>query len=222
MIQLTKAGLAGVADLQELSAQFERTNAFRLPGLIHPDLFGMISSRLEDSAWDLHVDGDIARESVPADVVPANVLNFAVNTTEFIDFIQKLTGLDIKYFGGRIYRMSPGGDHYDTWHSDIGNSKRRLLGMSINLGNRPYTGGVFKLRDKQTRHPICELPNTGRGDAIFFRISPTLQHMVTAVGGSEPKTAFAGWFRSGDLGYYSFLKPINRELSKPTSEEMPT
>jgi hypothetical protein len=41
---------------------------------------------------------------------------------------------------------------------------------------------------------IRELPNTEPGDAIFFRIAPALQHVVSAVEGMVPKTAYAGWF----------------------------
>jgi hypothetical protein len=53
---------------------------------------------------------------------------------------------------------------------------------------------------------LCELPNTGQGDAIFFRISPELKHVVTAMEGTEPKTAYAGWFRSGPTGFYARLR----------------
>jgi hypothetical protein len=53
---------------------------------------------------------------------------------------------------------------------------------------------------------LSEMVNTGQGDAILFRISHNLKHMVTAVTGSEPKTAFAGWFRSGETTFYETLR----------------
>ena len=209
MIQLTKAGLNGAANFEELAHQFARSHAFRLPRLLHPDLIEMISSRLEHCSWTTQDDGTIAKEALPSDPAPASVLNFAANTSEFLDLIGRITNQDeIKLFGGRIYRMAPAADHFDSWHADVGTTHRdRLVGMSINLSPRPYQGGVFKLRDEASSEILCELSNTGPGDAILFRISSALKHMVTPLSGDEPKTAFAGWFRSGDTDFYSTLKP---------------
>ena len=118
--------------------------------------------------------------------------------------------------------MAPGADHFDSWHADIGTTHRdRLVGMSINLSPRPYQGGVFRLREEASAHIFCELSNTGPGDAICFRISSALKHMVTPLVGTEQKTAFAGWFRSGDCDFYSMLKPAPLEGAcvTPASEE---
>jgi hypothetical protein len=43
---------------------------------------------------------------------------------------------------------------------------------------------------------LQEVTNTGLGDAIVFRLSDDLQHRINEVRGAQPKTAFAGWFRS--------------------------
>jgi hypothetical protein len=98
------------------------------------------------------------------------------------------------------------------------------VGMSINLGRRPYQGGVFRLRDEASGAVLCDLPNTSQGDAIFFRVSPTLKHMVTPIQGTEPKIAFAGWFRSGAMGFYASVRltaPLKNSSSartEPVSE----
>lgn len=208
MIQLMKAGLTGAANLEELAHRFDESHGFRLARLLHPDLIEMISSRLEHCSWTTQDDGMIAKEAFPGDPAPASVLNFAANTSEFLDLIRRITNQpEIKFFGGRIYRMAPAADHFDSWHADLGTTHRdRLVGMSINLSTRPYEGGVFRLREEASGNILCELSNTGPGDAIFFRISPNLKHMVTRLEGSEPKTAFAGWFRSGSEDFYSTLK----------------
>jgi hypothetical protein len=202
MIQLTKAGLTGAPNFEELAHQFARSHAFRLPLFLHPDLIAMISSRLEHCSWTTQADGTIAKD-------------FAANTAEFLELIRRITDQpEIKLFGGRIYRMAPAADHFDTWHADLGTThKDRLVGMSINLSGRPYQGGVFRLRDETSGEILFEHSNTGPGDAIFFRISTSLKHMVTSLSGTEPKTAFAGWFRSGDSDFYSILK---RPLVRPT------
>lgn len=83
---------------------------------------------------------------------------------------------------------------------------RRLIGMSINLGSRKYAGGVFQLREHDSKRIIFEIANTGWGDAILFRISSRLDHQVTAVTGNEPRTAFAGWFRSDAEDFFTSLR----------------
>jgi len=210
MIQLTRQGLAGVVDLAdaELKSQFEQSHVFRIPGLLHSDLMRLVSCRLESCNWITRDDGKIAREASPDDPAPASVLNFAANTPEFLDLIRRITHCQqIRWFHGRVYRMGSSTDHFDSWHADLGTPPQdQIVGMSINLGARPYQGGVFRLRDEASGTVLCELPNTGEGDGIFFRISPGLKHMVTPIEGSEPKTAFAGWFRSGEVDYYAGLR----------------
>jgi len=213
MIQLTKAGLAGGRDLDELASQFQQSHAFCLPRLLGPELIQTIAARLETCEWITREDGTIAKEAAPTDLAPANILNFVANTSEFLDLMRRVTGChSISWFGGRIYRMAPGADHFDSWHADVGTTHRdRLVGMSINLSPRPYQGGTFRLREEASGEIRCELSNTGPGDAILFRISSVLRHMVTPLVGTEPKTAFAGWFRSGDCDFYSMLKPVALE-----------
>ncbi len=208
MIHLTRAGLAGAGDVVELAHQFEQSHAFCLPRLLDPELIRTISARLETCEWVTREDGTIAKEAAPSDVAPANILNFVANTSEFLDLMRRVTDCHtISWFGGRIYRMTAGADHFDSWHADIGTTHRdRLVGMSINLSPRPYQGGAFRLREEASGEILCELSNTGPGDAICFRISSNLKHMVTPLVGKEPKTAFAGWFRSGDRDFYSALK----------------
>jgi hypothetical protein len=52
------------------------------------------------------------------------------------------------------------------------------------------------LRRKDSGQVLAHVANTGAGDALIFRISPHLQHRISDLEGAEPKTAFAGWFRS--------------------------
>jgi hypothetical protein len=102
--------------------------------------------------------------------------------------------------------LRPIGPHSDSWHNDVDADEGRLVGMSINLGEEPYEGGVFRMRYRETQEVFAEIPNTVPGDATLFHISRELQHMVTAVTGEAPKTAFAGWFRSHGTGFADALR----------------
>ena len=219
MLQLTREGLVCSGQIERLTHSFEQTHVLRLPQLLHADLMRMISPRLEHCNWTTRCDGTIAREAVPDAPAPANILNFVANTPEFIELARRITQCsEISWFSGRVYRMVSGGDHYDSWHADLGTTHRdRLVGMSINLGLHSYQGGVFRLRDETSGEILCELPNTGAGDAILFRISPGLKHMVTAISGTEPKTAFAGWFQSGDTNFYrDVCRPASARVGPPS------
>lgn len=205
MIQLTRSGVTGSADTAALADQFGRMHTFRLRGLIHPDLLRFVQEQLERSEWSFRRDGELGTEATPANTIPADILSFAANTPAFLETIRRITGCaEIRGFGGRVYRMARS-EHRDKWHDDVAPQYGRLVGMSINLSAAPYHGGVFCLRERATERPICEMPNTRAGDAIFFRISEKLQHIVTEVGSEVPKTAFAGWFTSGESFHHLIL-----------------
>lgn len=124
-------------------------------------------------------------------------LDFLANSPAFIALIGDITGYPhIQRFDGRVYRRTCAGDHYDTWHDDIHANVERLVGLSINLSVKPYAGGVFQMRETETKAPLLTLPNTVFGDAIVFRIREDLEHRVSPVEGPIAKTAFAGWFSS--------------------------
>jgi hypothetical protein len=68
--------------------------------------------------------------------------------------------------------------------------------MSVNLSVDRYEGGVTEFRHADEEQPFHRIANTGFGDAIVFRIDPSLRHQVTEVTGTVAKTAYAGWFRT--------------------------
>jgi hypothetical protein len=192
MIQLTRNGMTGAVDIDALREEYRSLNTFRMRQLIHPDLMQYLSRRLEETSWKIRKHEKIGIELVPDDGIPESILYFVANLPAFLNVIRRITECDeIAGYGGRIYRFADPGQ-YDSWHDDVSGSSR-LVGMSVNLSPEPYEGGLFRIRRRGSAEIIRELPNTIPGDAIFFRISTDLQHIVTPVEGI-PKTAFAGWF----------------------------
>ena len=127
--------------------------------------------------------------------IASRMLEFLTNDQKLFEIIQQITGCDrIGCFSGRMYRMMPGRDHYDSWHNDM--LEHRMVAMSINLSEGFYSGGLLQIRDRHSQQILHEVANLGVGDAIVFRLAHSLQHRVTNVEGAVPKTAFAGWFRS--------------------------
>jgi hypothetical protein len=198
VLQLTRSGPAlswTEADLRRMRIQFDERHCIRLPSLIDSGEFAYVQRQFERAAFADKRHGNIGVEVCLQENPALNLLNFLTNDVRFFQLVERLTGCGpIGTFVGRVYRMIPGSGHYDSWHSDC--VEHRMIGMSINLSDDVYSGGVFQLRYKESAAILIEAPNTGAGDAILFRIAADIVHRVTAVEGTVSKTAFAGWFVS--------------------------
>ena len=184
-------------DLKQLRIQFKRDSYIRLPELFEPELLNFIQLQIDRGRFYERVHEGIKsnKELCMTGNTAFGALLFLMNDEKLFQIIQGVTQCDrIRCFEGRVYRMIPGQGHHDSWHDDIGAD--RLVGVSINLSKEPYTGGILQIRDRKSAQIISEVTNVGIGDAVVFRLSPCLQHRITAVTGNACKTAFAGWFRA--------------------------
>ena len=198
MLQLTRSGpiVTWTADdMRRLRAEFERRHCIRLPSVLPPDGFDYVCEHVERGAFAEKIHGQIGAELCMGENAALSLLYFLTNDRRVFSLIRELTGCDsIGGFIGRVYRMVPGTAHYDSWHTDC--VANRMIGLSVNLSDDSYAGGVFQLRERGSEAILTEMPNTGPGDAILFRIAAHIEHRVTPVEGTVPKTAFAGWFVS--------------------------
>src|SRR5262249_32806614 len=141
------------------------------------------------------IHGNLGAELSSANDVVLSLLHLLTNDPGLFQTIQQITGCGpIGCFTGRVYRMVPGEDHYDSWHNDM--VEDRMVAMSIKLSSELYLGGILQIRDRRSQRIVHEVANLGLGDGIVFRLDHSLQHRITNVEGTVPKTAFAGWFRS--------------------------
>ncbi|MBI3403225.1 MAG: 2OG-Fe(II) oxygenase [Acidobacteria bacterium] len=196
-LQLTRAGVRPLtADLTPLRDAFRRAHCVRLPALIAPDLLSRIQREVERGEFRAFDHDGIATELRLQSGVATGLLHVLVNDPQVYRFVEQITATaPVRSFLGRVYRRDANG-HYDSWHSDL--VQGRSLGMSVNLSRQRYEGGVFELRETETGRVLASIANVGFGDAILFRLAPTLEHQVTPVRGVHPKTAFAGWFLPDD------------------------
>jgi hypothetical protein len=198
MLQLTRSGTkfsGTAADLKRLRLEFDRQHWIHLPELIEPGLLQLILCQIDRANVIAFVHENIGTELCVKDQIAYSLLTFLTGDPALHRIIQEITRCgSIGCFGGRVYRMVPGEGHYDSWHHDLGDN--RLMALSINLSAGVYAGGILQIRDSGSGRIIAEVANTGLGDGILFRLSERLEHRVTQVVGTVPKTAFAGWFRS--------------------------
>ncbi|MCU1383745.1 MAG: hypothetical protein JWL71_2442 [Acidobacteria bacterium] len=194
---LTKHGVAWPEtgeSLAALTAAFSRSQCVQLPSLLDPSLVTWAQQAIARGRFRDKTHGEAATE-LCLDADPCvGALHFLVNDPAVYRLVEALAACGpVRSFFGRVYRHVPGAGHFHDWHGDV--TRDRLIGMSINLSAAPYAGGLFEIRRVGTERPLASLANHGAGDAILFGLGDTLEHRVTALHGSAPKTAFAGWFR---------------------------
>lgn len=183
-------------DVDALRRTFDAQHCITLHGFIEPLLLAHIHRLSSAATFADCAHGDLATELRMEPGVCTGLLYFLVNDPDLFRLVEAIAGCGaIGSFVGRVYRRYPG-VHFDSWHGDR-TDPRRLVGMSVNLSDAPYEGGTFEIRDVTTARPIASLPNVVPGDAILFRLDDDLEHRVTPVRGTTPKTAFAGWFFGG-------------------------
>jgi hypothetical protein len=198
MVQISRVGVvcSGSADdVERQRLRFERCHVIRWPGLLKPDLLTLIQCQIDKAEFQERLHLGIGQELCMAHNATRSLLHFLINDPKLFRLVQHITRCrPIGCFTGRVYRMMPGSGHYDSWHADT--EEHRVIAMSINLSHGLYEGGLLQLRESRSKKILSEAANCGPGDAILFRIAHQLEHRVTGLEGTLPKTAFAGWFRS--------------------------
>ncbi len=198
LLQLTKSGPAfrgAPGYLAQAHAEFQQRHCLLLPQFLEPELLGMLQEHIRRGRFYDRAHEGISVELCLTTNIASAVLQFLVNHAGLFRCIEQITGCPtIRCFGGRVYRLIPGPAHYGSWHSDAVPS--RLIGLSVNLSTEVFSGGEFELRCQGADEILCQVSNTGFGDALLFRIAPDLLHRVAGMHGTVPKTAYAGWFRS--------------------------
>jgi hypothetical protein len=182
MIRVGETGTirtADDADVALLQARFRERHAVKIQGFLEATFLSRIQSRIRTAAFVPRSHEGIGRELVCLESPAADALLFVLNDPRLFHLITELTGIGpIGCFIGRVYRMTAADAHHELWHSDVGD--HRLVALSINLGEEPYRGGTTILREQGRPETEQALENTTPGDALLFRIDPTLEHHITA------------------------------------------
>lgn len=182
-------------ELTRLRDEFGRRHCVLLPGLLDPALAGEIARRVQRSEFYRREHEGVGVEACMEINATLAWLLLLVNDERVLEVVRWISGCGpIGHFDGRVYRLDPSTDHYDSWHSDL--SQGRLVAMSINLGRRPYEGGALEIRDRRSG-VVATAKSAHTGDALLFALGEHLEHRVLPVTGEVPRTVFAGWFKSG-------------------------
>jgi hypothetical protein len=226
MIRVTRSGtIVSVSpdEVESLRSQFDRQLHIRLPSLFEPELLELVHREVEKTefvdrvhaAVDAETKAPACDQKLPENSLASALLNLAFNSSALFSLIEAVTGCGrIGSFSGSVHRFLASAGHRDAWHDDM--VHHRLVALSFNLGIEPYSGGALQIRDRNSLELLQEFANRRFGDAIVFRLADHLQHRNTAVDGTIPKIAFAGWFRS-QPAYQSYLTLLKDRQTAQTN-----
>ena len=194
-------------ELACLRDEFASRHCLMIPSLVDEALADQIARFVESSDfYRREHDGIGVEECMEVNATLAWLL-LLVNDKRMLEVVRSITGCGpIGHFAGRVYRLEPSADHYDSWHDDLGDG--RLIAMSINLGRQPYEGGTLEVRDRRTNR-TTEVRSAHIGDGLLFDLGDDLEHRVLPVTGENARTVFAGWFKAGD----DFLSMLRSDMS---------
>ena len=212
MCQITAHGAIPLpADaLASLQREFRACRCVRIPSLLAPALLARLQREVAAAAFVDRAHGSISTELCMVRNACLGTLNFLANDPAMLGFVEAVTGCPrLTSFVGRVYRLDASRGHYDSWHADI--DAGHEVGLSLNLSDQPFDGGVFEIRRVGTPQPLASHANVVPGDAILFSIAADLEHRVTPMRGAAPKTAFAGWF-GGARDYRDVVHQRTRDL----------
>jgi hypothetical protein len=225
MLQVARSatvGRPGHAECRAMRAHFDARHWVRLPAVLDPALLADVQARVAAAEFVERRHPGVHPPSIDLWMAPnvaSALLELAFNDPAVFRVVEAVTGCSgITRFGGFVYRLAPQAGHQHHWHDDL--VEGRLVAMSVNLGPGTYEGGILELRDRASERMLDRIANTAPGDALLFRIAPTLQHRATAVT-SGVKTAFAGWYFD-DQPYASRLRDLaSTTPSTPSTPSTP-
>jgi 2-oxoglutarate-Fe(II)-dependent oxygenase superfamily protein len=189
---------------RSLRRGFERKHCVLLRSFLSGPLLAQIQAEVDEGEFYVLETGISTELCMRATGVSA-LLDLLTNDPELFELVQAITGCDrIGAFIGRVYRLLPEPAYEGDWHDDV--HEGRMIAMSINLTPRPYRGGVLEIREHDSRGTLHQAKHGGPGDALLFRVDDRLQHRVSSVEGTTPRTAYAGWFISAEnLDYLNLI-----------------
>jgi len=184
--------------IEQYQAEYAATNCVFFPGLLKKNALQNLLNKLEKINFFTKFEMDEANKFGKVLFVPANdpvlfTFQLLFNNKQLFAALEKITSCgSIGNFVGRIHR-SEEGDHEIKWHGD--NSDTRLLAMTLGLGTDRYTGAQFQMRETGTEKITREVGQIEAGDALIFKIDPSLQHRLAPME-SGRRTVGVGWFRA--------------------------
>lgn len=118
--------------------------------------------------------------------------NYLINQKNYVEFLEAVTGSGpIGQMKGHAYVSDKNEKRGYGFHSD--NDGNRYFLISINITPKPYEGGVFTMRNSQTKETLFQIHNNDSYGALIAPVGDHLEHAVSDVTGDVTRLTLLSW-----------------------------
>jgi len=178
-----------------VAAALAERPAIALTGLLAPEFRRMLDPALRRPFVEQRVEGAPGMRQVEPGIQPASrALELALRRAPLLRWLERVAGCGpLIRVEGEVAEHRSGGEDYLSWHQDMHKPGRRLA-LVIDLSDARYEGGIFELRDRQSKQLLIRHHHDQPGSALLFRIAGNLEHRVLPITSGGPRRVFACGF----------------------------
>ena len=194
-------GLAKVELLQppeKYREAFAERRSIFCRNVFEPDFLALLSAFVERASYTREGVDNLLFRTIEQPPRSGGAISLALRRPNLLRWIERVTDCEpLATVSGRVAQIEANPDTTLDWHNDMREPLRRI-GITINLGSKPYEGGAFELRERDggmlTTHRHVE-----QGGALIFDVGRHYLHRVLPVTSGGPRRVYTGWFyRAGD------------------------
>lgn len=194
-MEILKNGVDRKRALQ-LHEQYLREHHVLLPNFLDSFLAHYMRTLFQQAPLDEYYKNQAGKEYVGIDYSfneeLIKVCNYLTNQERYIEFLSLITGHnDIGRMQGHLYVSDSSAERGYGYHSD--HDGNRYFLTSTNISERPYSGGVFTLRNSKTKELFFSVQNNSPGGMLIAKIGDDFEHMVSHVTGDVTRLTLLSW-----------------------------
>jgi hypothetical protein len=173
---------------------FRRQRAIVCPGFFQDALLSKLIERCRTGEFCPDAAGGLGSREVESPQRVGGAINILLQRAPLLRWIERATECGpLATVAGRVVQTLANGSDRLYWHDDREDTGRRL-GITINLSDAPYDGGVFEMRIKRRDRIEWAFRHETPGTALIFDIRPNLEHRLLPLVSGGPRRVYTGWF----------------------------
>ncbi|MES2441763.1 MAG: 2OG-Fe(II) oxygenase [Pseudomonadota bacterium] len=177
--------------------EFARTRSLPCHDIFDPGFFKVITGFIDRAAFTQEGVQGLLFRTTETPARAGGAISLALRRPNLLRWVEAVTGCDtLVRVSGRVQQVEASPDTELEWHNDMWEPTRRI-GITINLGDQPYEGGEFELRDYKG-NMLTEHRHVDQGSALLFDVGRRYEHRVLPVTAGGPRRVYAGWFYKGE------------------------
>jgi hypothetical protein len=174
---------------------FARDQAIVWPKVFEPALLTKLTALIARATYRSQEIPGVGRREVEQGGLASTAILVALRRRELWTWLESVTGCPpIGAVEGQIAQTRVRAGDWLDWHDDMVGDRKRLLGITIGLGDGAYSGGDFHLRRVGDKADLLRFRHDVPGQGLVFAVSGDLQHRLDPLSGGGPRRIFAGWF----------------------------